>query len=168
MCFKVFPVIIIILNFSNLSAYQSKLSENSSKFHNSDADVSFSGDKGKKKGNNYILNGHVTLSQENTTLQSDTATLYYIETKTNKMKLDKAVAKGHVTIKKTLPEESEFKAICEEVTLLPNKNLLILTGNAKVWRDDEFVHAKTIEVDTITGNLKLDDPRGKFATKKPE
>ena len=129
----------------------------------------FSSDRAKKKDNIYTLNGNVSLVQDNMTLKAETASLYYSKSNPDNMKLEKAVAKGHVQIKKTFTDSSaELRASCHEMTFFPEKKLLILTGNAKIWRDDEFVHAKTIEMDTETGNLKFNAPRGKFAAPKPK
>ncbi len=152
-----------------VQASPEKSTSKSNVSHNTKSDISFSGDQARKKNDTYILDGNVTLEQDKTTLKSNKAYLYYAQTKSSdtSMKLERAIAKGNVRISKIISEDNtKFNATCNEVELLPEKKLLILTGNAKVWRDDEFVHAKVITINTETGDLNFDDPRGTFASQK--
>lgn len=145
--------------------------------HNQDADISFRGDQGLKKDDFYDLTGHVFLKQDNTSLNSETARLYYSKkssspnstSKMGRSGVERAIAKGNVKISKTVsPISPAFKADADEVELLVPQHKLILRGQAKFWRGDEFIHAEIITIDLDTNDISLQEPRGTFAAKKME
>lgn len=143
--------------------------------HNQEADISFRGDQGFKKADYYDLVGHVFIKQDNLTLTSNTARMYYSkstssknsESKLAKSGIENAIAKGNVHISKDVSAAAPaFKASADEVELLVSSYTLVLRGSAKFWRADEFIHAEVISIDLKTNDIALKEPRGTFAAKK--
>jgi len=155
------------INAQNIEEQKPDTSNQSSSIkHDSQAKIVFSGHEGLKKNNTYTLKGNVSIHQDHTTLTSDTASLYYNSSEIG-ADLERAVAKGNVHISRTgVSTESDFRALCDEIEFLPNKKILILRGNAKIWKEDDFIHSKTIVIETDTENIRLDDPRGTYAPNK--
>lgn len=148
--------------------------------HNSKAPVYFQGDwaDGSKKKGILKLIGNVLISQDNLTLKSDKAQLIQ---KNDKIKSDsapnakstiqQAVATGNVRIYKgTASLSPEIKASCDKVEFDIEQKILTLTGHSKVWRNAEYIHANSIEINLDSGDIHLSEPQGTIdpqsATKK--
>lgn len=145
--------------------------------HDQEADISFRGDRGAKKDNFYDLTGHAYLKQDNLTIQSDNIRMYFskkseLQPQSSLSSLEQsfveyAIARGHVQILKTVPSLAPaFKANADEVELMIPLHTLILKGNAKFWRADEFIHANIMSIDLKTNDVSLVEPRGTLSAKK--
>lgn len=146
--------------------------------HDQGADISFSGDRGAKKENFYDLTGHASLKQDNLTIKSDNIRMYFStkiqsqerpvsSTDKSSSQIEYAVARGNVQIVKKVPSSAPaFKANADQVELMIPMHTLILKGNAKYWRGDEFIHANIMSIDLKTNDVSLTEPRGTLSAKK--
>lgn len=134
--------------------------------HNAAAPVYFQGKSGDGSRKLGILNlvGDVLIRQDDTTLTSDKAHLFGSAgsvpgSGTNS--IQKAIAVGNVHIFKKVSEKiPEIKALGERVEFDVKNRILLLKGNAKVWRADEYLNADSIQLNLNTGEMKLLDPKG--------
>jgi lipopolysaccharide export system protein LptA len=144
--------------------------------HNQQADISFSGDRGSKKENFYDLTGHALLKQDNLTIQSENIRMYFSKREqqakgvspiAESSFVDYAIANGSVRIVKTVVSAAPaFKANADQMELMIPTHTLILKGNAKFWRGDEFIHANMMVIDLKTNDVSLIEPRGTISAKK--
>lgn len=138
--------------------------------HNSKAPVLFESDgavASKKTGILTLIN-HVKISQDDMTLLADKAQLIGSSSKQPSdtaralsHSIKTAIATGNVEIyKKMSANTPDIKATCEKVTFAVEEKKLTLSGNAKIWKNAEYVHASTIEMDLASGDIHLVDPKG--------
>lgn len=153
--------------------------ENDISKHNSSAPIYFEGGyaEGSKKIGVLNLIKNVLIIQDDVTLRSEKAQLISTPTSIHETPnlhsnpIKKAIATGNVRIlKKSSALNPEIKATCDKVEFDVANKILILTGNAKVWRNSEYIHANAIEINLNSGDIHLTEPQGtvdpKSATKK--
>lgn len=142
--------------------------------HDTAAPVYFQGKSGDGSRKLGVLNltGDVLIRQSNTTLTSDKAHLFGTAgsvpgSGTNS--IQKAIAVGNVHIlKKVSDKVPEMRAVGERVEFDVKARILVLKGNAKVWRADEYVNADSIQLNLDTGEMKLLDPKGTMNPKSAD
>jgi lipopolysaccharide transport protein LptA len=153
--------------------------ENDISKHNSNAPIYFEGGhaEGSKKTGVLNLIKNVLIIQDDVTLKSEKAQLISTPNSINENPnshsnpIKQAIATGNVRIlKKSSTLNPEIKATCDRVEFDIVNKILTLTGNAKVWRNSEYIHANTIEINLTSGDIHLTEPQGtvdpKSATKK--
>lgn len=153
--------------------------ENDISKHNSNAPIYFEGNSadGSKKTGVLNLIKNVLIIQDDVTLKSEKAQLLSNPnsitegSNSHSNPIKQAIATGNVRIfKKSSALNPEIKATCDKVEFDMVKKILTLTGNAKVWRNSEYIHANAIEINLTSGDIHLTEPQGtvdpQSATKK--
>lgn len=134
--------------------------------HNNNAPILFSGEHGSGSRNKGILNlvGNAYISQDNTTLRSNKAQLFTHPGQLpspGSSQILKAVAIGNVVITKSKTKNSsQLKATSDEAEFIVADRMLILKGNAKVWRDQEYINGANIKINLVSGDVEIIQPQG--------
>lgn len=134
--------------------------------HNPASPFKYSGNSAdlKKQKGILILKGDVVLTQGDTTITSDYAELTF-SPESNQPK--KAIAKGRVKVnKKPSQNVPPIQAVGEEMEYFVAEEKAILKGSPKIWRGEELVEGKVMEVMMATGEIKVSGVRGVVSPKK--
>lgn len=108
-----------------------------------------------QKNNAVIFTGNVTASQGELTIHSDEMTVYHHKSKVNQAKQDQQEEES--TQIKKLHAVGNVKIVTEDLVATGNdmeffadKRKVIITGNTKVWQDNNLVTGEKIELDLNT------------------
>ena len=128
--------------------------------HNSEATVQVEGDtvQGLRQEGKLILVGNVKIEQDGAVLTSDEATVF---AEPNTTQTQRALAKGNVKFrKKATSENPEIRGQSEELEFLVSERTMVLKGKPKLWRGEELIQGRVIEVDLDSGRVKIKGARG--------
>lgn len=134
--------------------------------HDNNAPVLFSGDQGSGSRKTGVINliGHAVITQDDTTLTSHLAQIFSLPGNlptTGSGRVQRALAKGHVHIlKNSTPASPEIRASADETEFLVGPRVLVLRGNAKVWRAKEYLHGDQIKINLSSGDIEILKPQG--------
>jgi len=108
------------------------------------------------------LKGHVTFTQDATTLTADTVKIFFKKTgEQGSQTPHNVIASGHVRIVKNSSVDSlDIHAKSEQVEYDVPAKKMILTGKPEVWRGSEKLTGQHIEIDLITGEVHIQGARG--------
>ena len=104
-----------------------------------------------QKDNAVVFTGNVQANQGPLTINSDEMTVYYIkqtadaEQQKAKQEINKIFAKGRVEI-----IQGELVATGDQVEFMADKRQVLLTGNTKVWQNNNLVTGEKVLLDLKT------------------
>ena len=134
--------------------------------HNSNAPVFFSGNHGEgfRKTGTLNLVGDVVIVQDEVMLKSEKAQIISLAghlPSAGAGRIKSAIASGKVIItKKTTIHSPELKANCDSAEFDVPQRILTLSGNAKVWRSNEYINGEKIKININTGDIEIIHPMG--------
>ncbi len=111
-------------------------------FANEEAPIHISADRmtSSENDNSVIFTGDVDAKQGDVRIRTDQMIVYYSEAgNRKKQKVDKLICTGNVEVTR-----GEWLGTGKKMTYLAEKQLVILTGNAKAWQDQNMVSGSQI------------------------